>query len=240
MRKAGAPDGDLQTNKKPASVAGLQNPPTAIETAAGVISLSAVRGTPSPGTLGTTILVKKQAPANLSPANQVRRRSRLRYGRAAKRGRRLSDETVVLIDHDSINWALLLQLLDQQPSAYWRAEEDPCAINLLQVKNGAIRVVSVNDTPTLPAVRVNGANCGPRQKPRSLDTSAAKRTSEPSASSVISYRKGAHRRLVLFSVDGSPTFCRPLCRQPCSDLIDLLTLKPIAATPQQCKTSGGV
>jgi hypothetical protein len=25
-------------------------------------------------------------------------------------------------------------------------EQDPCAINLIQIKNGAIRVLSVNDT----------------------------------------------------------------------------------------------
>ena len=57
-----------------------------------------------------------------------------------------SNETVVLVGHDSINRALLLQLLDQPLSAYWRVEQDPCAINLIQIKNGAIRVLSVNDT----------------------------------------------------------------------------------------------
>jgi phosphoserine phosphatase len=51
-----------------------------------------------------------------------------------------------LFVHERMNRALLLRPLDQQLSEYWRAEEDPCAINLLQVKNGAIRVVSVNDT----------------------------------------------------------------------------------------------
>ena len=56
------------------------------------------------------------------------------------------NETVVLVGHDSINRALLLQLLDQPLSAYWRVEQDPCAINLIQIKNGAIRVLSVNDT----------------------------------------------------------------------------------------------
>jgi hypothetical protein len=51
-----------------------------------------------------------------------------------------------LFVRERMNRALLLRPLDQQLLEYWRAEEDPCAINLLQVKNGAIRVVSVNDT----------------------------------------------------------------------------------------------
>jgi phosphoserine phosphatase len=56
------------------------------------------------------------------------------------------NETIVLVSHDSINRAMLLQVLDQPLSAYWRLEQDPCAINLIQVKNGAIHVLSVNDT----------------------------------------------------------------------------------------------
>jgi phosphoserine phosphatase len=56
------------------------------------------------------------------------------------------DDIVVLVGHDSVNRALLLQLLDQPLSAYWRMAQDPCAINVIEHKNGAIRVLAINDT----------------------------------------------------------------------------------------------
>ncbi len=56
------------------------------------------------------------------------------------------DGAVVLVGHESVNRALLLQLLDQPLCAYWRIAQDPCAINVIKIKGGAVRVVSVNDT----------------------------------------------------------------------------------------------
>ncbi|MGH6702992.1 MAG: histidine phosphatase family protein [Bradyrhizobium sp.] len=56
------------------------------------------------------------------------------------------DDTVVLVGHDSVNRALLLQLLDQPVSAYWRLTQDPCCINVIEYEKGVIRVVSTNDT----------------------------------------------------------------------------------------------
>jgi broad specificity phosphatase PhoE len=56
------------------------------------------------------------------------------------------DDTVVLVGHDSVNRALLLQLLDQPLSAYWRIVQDPCCINVIEYKKDTIRVVSINDT----------------------------------------------------------------------------------------------
>lgn len=56
------------------------------------------------------------------------------------------DDTVVLVGHESVNRALLLQLLDQPLSAYWRVAQNPCALNVIEYKNGAIRVLSINDT----------------------------------------------------------------------------------------------
>jgi len=38
------------------------------------------------------------------------------------------DAAVVLVGHESINRVMLLQLLDQPLSAYWRIAQDPCAI----------------------------------------------------------------------------------------------------------------
>ena len=56
------------------------------------------------------------------------------------------DGAVVLVGHESVNRALLLQLLDQPLSAYWRIGQDPCAINVIEIEGSAIRVLSVNDT----------------------------------------------------------------------------------------------
>lgn len=56
------------------------------------------------------------------------------------------DDTVVLVGHDSVNRALLLQLLDQPLSAYWRIAQDPCCINVIEYEKEIIRVVSINDT----------------------------------------------------------------------------------------------
>ncbi len=58
----------------------------------------------------------------------------------------LPDEAVVLVGHESVNRALLLQLLDQPLSAYWRLAQDPCCINVIEYENGLIRIVSINDT----------------------------------------------------------------------------------------------
>jgi probable phosphoglycerate mutase len=56
------------------------------------------------------------------------------------------DDTVVLVSHDSVNRALLLQLLDQPLSAYWRLAQDPCCINEIDVLGGRILVLRTNET----------------------------------------------------------------------------------------------
>src|SRR5580700_1494701 len=43
------------------------------------------------------------------------------------------DETIVLVGHDSGNRALLLELLDQPLSAYWRLAQDPCGISEIEI-----------------------------------------------------------------------------------------------------------
>ena len=59
-------------------------------------------------------------------------------------------DTVVLVGHDSVNRALLLQLLDQPLSAYWRLSQDPCTLNELEVfAAGDVRVDRINDTSHL-------------------------------------------------------------------------------------------
>ena len=59
---------------------------------------------------------------------------------------RHADETVVLVGHDSVNRALLLGLLDQPLSAYWRLAQDPCCLNEIDIDAGKIFVRRVNET----------------------------------------------------------------------------------------------
>jgi probable phosphoglycerate mutase len=61
-------------------------------------------------------------------------------------------ETVVLVGHDSVNRALLLQLLDQPLSAYWRIAQGPCAINEIEIEDRHVRVLRINDRAHLGAV----------------------------------------------------------------------------------------
>jgi probable phosphoglycerate mutase len=62
------------------------------------------------------------------------------------------DDTVVLVGHDSVNRALLLQVLDQPLSAYRRLAQSPCCINEIEVTGGRIDVLRVNETAHLDGV----------------------------------------------------------------------------------------
>ena len=65
---------------------------------------------------------------------------------------RHAEDTIVLVGHDSVNRALLLLLLDQPLSAYWRVAQRPCCINEIDVVNGKISVLRLNETRHLDAV----------------------------------------------------------------------------------------
>ena len=65
---------------------------------------------------------------------------------------RHAEATVVLVGHDSVNRALLLQLVDQPLSSYWRLAQSPCCINELDVVGGRIEVLRVNETAHLDGV----------------------------------------------------------------------------------------
>jgi broad specificity phosphatase PhoE len=56
------------------------------------------------------------------------------------------DDTVVLVGHDNVNRALLLQLLDQPISAYWRLAQDPCCINEVEIVGGRVQLLRINET----------------------------------------------------------------------------------------------
>jgi broad specificity phosphatase PhoE len=52
------------------------------------------------------------------------------------------DDTVVMVGHTSVNRALLVQLVDQPLSAYWRLAQAPCCIN----EEGMVQVLRINET----------------------------------------------------------------------------------------------
>lgn len=56
---------------------------------------------------------------------------------------------VLLMAHDSVNRAMLLQLLDQPLSAYWKLEQSPCAISEIVIDKEKIRIRCMNDTAHL-------------------------------------------------------------------------------------------
>jgi broad specificity phosphatase PhoE len=62
------------------------------------------------------------------------------------------DETIVLVGHDSVNRALLLQILDQPLSAYWRLVQEPCCINEIDVSGGNICARRISETQHLDAI----------------------------------------------------------------------------------------
>ena len=70
---------------------------------------------------------------------------------------RHAEDTIVLVGHDRVNRALLLLLLDQPLSAYWRVAQWPCCINEIDVVNGKISVLRLNETRHLDAVVVEAS-----------------------------------------------------------------------------------
>lgn len=62
------------------------------------------------------------------------------------------DDVVVMVGHETANRAILLQLLDQPLSAYWRLAQEPCAINEIEITDGSVRVDCVNDVSHLSNV----------------------------------------------------------------------------------------
>lgn len=62
------------------------------------------------------------------------------------------DDTVVLVGHDSVNRALLMQCLDMPLSAYRRIAQEPCCLNEIDIGDGAVRIVRMNETHHLDAL----------------------------------------------------------------------------------------
>jgi phosphoserine phosphatase len=55
-------------------------------------------------------------------------------------------DTIVLVGHDSVNRALLLQFLDLPLSAYRRVAQDPCCLNEIDIDGGKITIRRINET----------------------------------------------------------------------------------------------
>jgi probable phosphoglycerate mutase len=62
---------------------------------------------------------------------------------------RHAGDTVALVGHDSVNRTILLQLLDQPLSAYWRLQQGPATLNEIEVEGSAVRIERINDTSHL-------------------------------------------------------------------------------------------
>ena len=62
------------------------------------------------------------------------------------------NETIVLVGHDCVNRALMLELLELPLSAYWRLAQEPCCINEIDVNEAGVHVRSINETQHLDAV----------------------------------------------------------------------------------------
>lgn len=58
-------------------------------------------------------------------------------------------DTVVMVGHDSVNRAILMQFLDQPLSAYWRLVQSPCTLNEIDVQGDEVRIGRINDTAHL-------------------------------------------------------------------------------------------
>ena len=55
-------------------------------------------------------------------------------------------DPVVMVGHDSVNRALLLQLLDQPLAAYWKLAQDPCCLNEVVIEGDRVQIQRINDT----------------------------------------------------------------------------------------------
>lgn len=55
-------------------------------------------------------------------------------------------ETIVVVGHDSVNRAILMQVLQQSPSMYWQLVQSPCGLNEIELDHERARVVRMNET----------------------------------------------------------------------------------------------
>jgi phosphoserine phosphatase len=61
-------------------------------------------------------------------------------------------QTIVMVGHDSVNRAVLIHLLDQPLSTYWKLGQAPCAISEILLTYERAVVVGINQTAHLEAL----------------------------------------------------------------------------------------
>ena len=62
-------------------------------------------------------------------------------------------DIVVVVGHDSVNRALLLQCLDLPLSSYWLIAQRPCCLNEIDIVDGKTCIQRLNETHHLPPSR---------------------------------------------------------------------------------------
>lgn len=70
-------------------------------------------------------------------------------------------DTIVLVGHDSLNRALLLQLLGMPLSSYRRLAQSPCCLNEIDLDGGSVCIIRLNETHHLDEL---GAAAAARRK----------------------------------------------------------------------------
>jgi phosphoserine phosphatase len=66
------------------------------------------------------------------------------------------DDTIVIVGHDSVNRALLLQPLDLPLSAYRRVAQDPCCLNEIDIDGEKTCILRLNETHHLDGAAAGG------------------------------------------------------------------------------------
>jgi phosphoserine phosphatase len=61
-------------------------------------------------------------------------------------------DAIVLVSHDSLNRALLLQFLGLPLSSYWRLQQSPCCLNEIDIADDKTRILRLNETGHLDEV----------------------------------------------------------------------------------------
>jgi Histidine phosphatase superfamily (branch 1) len=58
---------------------------------------------------------------------------------------RHAEDTIVLVGHDSVNRALLLQFLGMPLASYWYIAQGPCCVNEIDIEDGRSHVLRLNE-----------------------------------------------------------------------------------------------
>lgn len=61
------------------------------------------------------------------------------------------DQEIVLVSHTVVNRLILLGILGLPNQRFWRLRQEPCAINVIEAKEGDFTLVKMNDTCHLDA-----------------------------------------------------------------------------------------